>query len=72
MKQFAAMGLEIDRAIVALSEMAPGQVPEFGQARKLLQAGLAKLLTSGGGEAAAPGGTGSQFPGGGMVSGSPF
>jgi hypothetical protein len=52
--------------------MAPGQVPEFGQARKLLQAGLAKLLTSGGGEAAAPGGTGSQFPGGGMVSGSPF
>jgi len=72
LKQITTMGMEIDRALVALAEMAPGEIPEFGQSRKLLQAGLAKLLASGGEEMMSPGGTGTQFPGGGMAAGLPF
>src|SRR5260221_12183911 len=48
MKQVAQMGMEIDRALLAFSEMAPGDVPEIGQARKLVQAALAKILSSSG------------------------
>lgn len=73
MKQVAQMGMEIDRALLAFSEMAPGDVPEIGQARKLLQAALAKILSQGGAPSTgSPGATGSQFPGGGLSSGNPF
>lgn len=71
LKQVAQMGMEIDRALLAFSEMAPGDVPEIGQARKLLQAALAKIL-SGAAGSGPPGATGAQFPGGGMTSGNPF
>ena len=73
MKQVAQMGMEIDRALLAFSEMAPGDVPEIGQARKLLQVALAKILSSGGAPSTgSPGAVGQQFPGGGMTSGNPF
>lgn len=72
LKQLATMGMEIDRALVAFAEMVPGEVPEIGQARKLLQAALAKILASGGEQMTSPGGTGTQFPGGGMAAGIPF
>ena len=72
MKQVAQMGMEIDRALLAFSEMAPGNVPEIGQARKLLQQAMAKILSGGGGEPSTPGSTGNQFPAGGLNSGRPF
>src|SRR5258706_5679572 len=73
MKQVAQMGMEIDRALLAFSEMAPGDVPEIGQVRKLLQAALAKILSAGGGQVTgAAGSPGSQFPGVGLNSGQPF
>lgn len=72
-KQLWQMGIEVDRAILALSQAAPGDIPEFGEARKLMQAGIAKLLSGKGAGLGAPAGaTGAQFPGGGMSSGVPF
>lgn len=72
MKQATQMGMEIDRALLAFAELAPGDLPEIGQARKLLQAALAKILQAQGEPMAAAGSTGTQFPGGGMVAGAPF
>jgi hypothetical protein len=72
LKQIVTMGTEIDRALLAFSEMAPGNVPEIGQARKLIQAALAKILQSGGEAMTTPGSVGNQFPGGGLSSGNPF
>jgi hypothetical protein len=73
-KQLVSMGADIDRAILAMAQAAPGDIPEFAEARKLMQAGVAKLIAgaAGGGLGAASGATGAQFPGGGMSSGIPF
>lgn len=71
-KQLVQMGIEVDRAILALSQAAPGEIQEFAQARQLMQAGIAKLISGSGELGAPPGATGSQFPGGGMSSGMPF
>lgn len=64
-----AMGATIDQSLMALAKAAPGNTPEFAQARKLIQKGLAKLLQqagdmSGGGS---PTSVGNQFTGGGIT-----
>jgi hypothetical protein len=58
------MAAEIDRALSALSE-AGGGIAEFGQARRMIQAGIAKLLQTQGTPdvALSPTATGPQFPG---------
>lgn len=59
------MGAEIDRALSALAQVSGGS-PEFAEARRLIQAGIAKMLQglSGGGDTAvSPTAAGSAFPG---------
>lgn len=68
-KGLVAMGASIDQALSALSKAAPGSVPEFAQARKLIQKGLAKILQQAGGGTGSPSPTtaGSNFMGGGIT-----
>lgn len=63
-KAIVTMGAEIDRALSALAQI--GEVEEFAEARRLIQSGLAKLLTQaapGGDMAASPTAAGASFPG---------
>lgn len=60
-KVIVAMGAEIDRALEALAQVSGGS-EEFAQARRLIQAGIAKMLT-GAETATTPTTAGSQFPG---------
>ena len=64
------MGQTIDQTLSALASAAPGNTPEFAQARKLIQKGIAKILQSAGspdGGAPTPTSVGSQFTGGGVT-----
>lgn len=63
-KALVAMGSEIDRALSALAEVSGGS-PEFAEARRLIQAGIAKMLQgmATGSTGASPTSAGSPFPG---------
>lgn len=64
-----AMGNELDRALLAMTRIITTGQEELGQARKLIQAGLAKYLSSVGSAASAsPTAVGPSFPGGGFGS----
>jgi hypothetical protein len=63
------MGANIDQALMALSKASPGSVTEFAQARRLIQKGVAKILSGmGGGQTGSPTPTtaGTPFMGGGI------
>lgn len=68
------LGTEVDRALLALASIAGDGAAEIGQARQLIQAGLAKYAAAQGGSGAAGGGSvsptavGNSFPGGGFGS----
>jgi hypothetical protein len=69
------LGNEVDRALLALAGVAKDGAAEIGQARQLIQAGIAKYMAaqgqmSGGSGSNAPSPTaiGNTFPGGGFGS----
>lgn len=71
-KLMLKMGAQVDQALLSMSQAMPDGAADFGQARKLIQTGLAKhLAKSGGPTATSPTEAGSQFPGGGMSTGLP-
>lgn len=68
-QQLVRMGAEVDRALMAISQVAVEGQKEFAQARQLISAGLAKHLSQVGGGAdlsTSPTAPGTQFPGGGF------
>lgn len=64
-----SVGMEIDKVLHGLSQVAKEGAAEFGQARELLKAGLSKFIAAtGGNTSASPVEVGTQFPGGGFGS----
>ena len=67
-KVIVQMGAELDRALMAFSQIGPEGSNEFGQARNLLKAGLAKVISANAGgqgqgaPATSPTAAGAQFP----------
>lgn len=57
------LGMQIDQALMALSQAVPQGAEEFRQAKQLIQAGLAKALAGTGAVSTSPTSTGGQFPG---------
>lgn len=70
-QQVMTLGNEVDRALLALAGVATDGSKEIGQARQLLQAGIAKYMAAQGAAgtgAASATATGERFPGGGFGS----
>ncbi len=68
-KQLVSLGGEVDRTLMSLAKLAKEGSAEFGQARKLIQTGIAKFLAANGkAPATSPTAIGEQFPGGGFSS----
>lgn len=70
-QQVMTLGNEIDRALLALAGVAKDGSKEIGQARQLIQAGIAKYMAAqgaAGAQSAPPTTTGASFPGGGFGS----
>lgn len=66
-KAVAAIGMSIDQALSQLSKVATGSTPEFAQARKLVQKGIAKILQQTQATGGSPTSVGPQFTGGGIA-----